>query len=578
MMHQQKLFNRWLLACFWLCIGLYLAVALYSSQASGPAWDDEIEWIGLQDQLAYAIAFIRLRASADFESAIATNLEFYGIINKVAGYWLHGLAHHLGLLHWASREWRDSFTGSVAINRLVLIGMFLGLLASGWRTSVLLNHRRPWITPWLMVALPALAGNSWMNVKDLPFALAYSLFSLELSKRLLAKEQPTFSIAHLLFGACAVGCRPTFAPVALLSLGLLHGLKAGTAIRVRSREQIMRAVQHVATEGLILVACSVLLLPASWANPIVYFQKTIYFHAHHPWGGCMLIHGVCRSVGASYTTLAYLRDWLGAQLPLLHTVLAGVALAGLITAIVQTLRCWSNGTGALQTGCDAGQWLHRHVFILAQWLLVPLLAIISNANTYDGLRHWLFSLSALCIVSHGSADWLADLMHFQRSQWGRRLETLLLSSLAAGSLLTCIDYAALAPYSYAYINEFNRSTLDHRSIDLDYWGLASKQISQEIAKRKWIISNIMDDGSAEHLYYPRIFLPNQQFPSSTNVPNVATVHKRFLSQAMRLSQHQCDDRFKIIRQLPHGRMLEIAAVGLNCQSPQPRVAGQQATS
>ena len=149
-MTRQSILNRWLQGLFWACLGIYLAVALYSSQASGPAWDDEIEWIGLQDQIKYAIDFISLRASADFESAIATNLEFYGIINKVAGYCLHKLAQHLGLLHWASLEWRDSFTGSVAINRLVLIAMFLGMLASGWRTSALLNHRRPWITPWLM--------------------------------------------------------------------------------------------------------------------------------------------------------------------------------------------------------------------------------------------------------------------------------------------------------------------------------------------------------------------------------------------------------------------------------------------
>jgi hypothetical protein len=558
---KQQRSNQWLQICFLICLGIYLTVALYSSQASGPAWDDEIEWIGLQDQLAYAIAFIRMRASADFESAIATNLEFYGIINKVAGYWLHGLADHLGLLNWASREWSDSFTGSVAINRIVLIGMFLALLTCGWRTSVLLKHRRPIITPLLMVALPALAGNSWMNVKDLPFALAYSLFSLELTRQLLTPEQPARPFNYLVCGALAVGCRPTFAPVALLSLGLLHGLKAA-----QSRQKLAKITQNLGIDGLILIAFSVLLLPASWANPIVYFQKTIHFHAHHPWGGCMLMNGECRSVSDSYTTLSYLRDWLGAQLPLLHIVLAGLALVGMITALLQVSLRKLQSKASSQAGNHANEWLLQHVFILTQWLLLPALAIITNANTYDGLRHWLFSLSALCIVSHGSANWLEQLMLSQGKPWERGLTTMLLSSLAVSSLLTCMDYAALAPYSYAYINELSRGRLDHRLIDLDYWGLSSKRISEEIARRKWLISNIMDDGSAEHIYYPRVFLAHQQFPSSINVPAVATVHKRFLSEAQRLSNMRCDDRFTITRQLPHGRPLNIAAVGLNCRS------------
>jgi len=562
---------RWL---FFLIFGLYIAIAFYSSQTSGPAWDDEIEWIGLQDQIAYAVAFIRLRASADFESAIATNLEYYGIINKIAGYWLHGLVYQLGLLRWAGPEWQDSFTGPVALNRLVLIAMFMGLLACGFQTSRLLQHRRPIITPLLMISLPALAGHSWMNIKDIPFALAYSLFTLTLTQRLLQPHSATRRITHLVMGALAVGCRPTFAPVALLSLGGLHASQALNDPKGWTALSLWKTIRTILVEGLLLMAFSVLLLPVSWSNPVLYFIKTIRFHAHHPWGGCMLIFGSCRSVGPGYSTVDYLRDWLSVQLPVMHLLLAGLTALTLgtlgILAIATGLKSWYLGR-ANSNEIWASSWLGQHRFVIAQLMLVPVLAIISNANTYDGLRHWLFSLSALCILANGCTDQLSYRFRLEHRTWGKPIENGLLGALIIGCIFIGVDSATLAPYSYAYINELHRHHLDHRSIDLDYWGLSSKATSEEIARRHWRISNIMDDGSAEHIYYSRIFLANGRFPANSAVPAVAIVHKRFLSQAQRLDDQKCKDRFSLDRQQLFGKPLNIASVGLSCKplSPPP---------
>jgi len=117
--------NSWFFALSLLLLGTYLTIAVYSVYNSGPVWDDEIEFIGLLDQISFGrnLLFNRENANLDYESAIATNLEFYGVINKIAGLAIFRIlgyiASFIPFIHIG-----DEFMGTVLINKFLPLYYF----------------------------------------------------------------------------------------------------------------------------------------------------------------------------------------------------------------------------------------------------------------------------------------------------------------------------------------------------------------------------------------------------------------------------------------------------------------------
>ena len=276
----------------------------------------------------------------------------------------------------------------------------------------------------------------------------------------------------------------------------------------------------------------------------------------------MLIFGNCRSIGTDYTTVSYLRDWLSVKLPTVHLALIlASGLTGISMALLVLVGSKSNFRRRLtidpKMACS-------YLIVSLQAFSIPILAIYRNSNTYDGLRHWIFCMPAIMVLTIGLLE-LGESAYKSSSKAFVLLKPVLACLLVAGTMLVAVDMLLISPYTYAYINEIRRPYLSHSNIDLDYWGASSREIASEINQRKWKISNILDNGSAEHIIYPRAYTDSGKFDNAFDTPTKAIVHKRFGTESPRLRDHECSDKFSIIRRLLWGKELQIAAVGLDCK-------------
>lgn len=281
--------------CFTI-FGAYIGLALNSSVSSGPVWDDEIEYIGLIDQISFAkhIILSGFNPDLDYESAISTNLEFYGIINKIAGLFFYRLAGSI-LTSIKIGDFSDEFLGTVLINKFVTVSLFAGCIYSTYLIGKRLGLKHPTLAPILLIGFPTIIGHSWLNIKDIPFAFSYTLFTLcsiyyitqGRTDYLRCKKLPTTSsriLSSPLFlafsGSLTVACRPAFMPVAIFTVFVC------TVLRFCSRKTHISSLpkSFLVISGFILMFSSAL-IPASWINPFDYFAKSIQIHSRHPWGG-----------------------------------------------------------------------------------------------------------------------------------------------------------------------------------------------------------------------------------------------------------------------------------------------------
>lgn len=222
--------RRFALIISLLFFGVFLSTAISSVFLSGPVWDDEIEYIGLLDQISFGknLIFNRENANLDYESAIATNLEFYGVINKIIGLILFRFTAYI--FSWIPFiSVGDEFLGFVLINKIFTVILFICTLYLVFLTSSLLSLRYRHVPSLLLLGFPTYVGHSWLNIKDIPFAFAYTLltFSAILYVKYCREVCPLKSstnnyrylivIPRLLLivaAAIAVACRPAFIPIA----------------------------------------------------------------------------------------------------------------------------------------------------------------------------------------------------------------------------------------------------------------------------------------------------------------------------------------------------------------------------
>ncbi len=187
---------------------------------------------------------------------------------------------------------------------------------------------------------------------------------------------------------------------------------------------------------------------------------------------------------------------------------------------------------------------------------------------YDGLRHWIFALAAFCILGGALPSGIESLLDVSpisiQGRIAKASKGLVVFVVLVVSIVTTLDYAAISPYSYAYMNEMSRLRLNHSDTELDYWGIASKPIAEEINSRQWPVSNLLDDGAADHIYYRKRFLDDSYPSSSTH--KEALIHRRFKTQSKRLAGFNCQDQFSITDQLFLGKPLILARVGFDCRS------------
>jgi hypothetical protein len=350
------------------------------------------------------------------------------------------------------------------------LGRFMGGPAAGFFSlCTLLLH-------------PVFIGHSFNNPKDLPFAAGYIWAVYGIIR--VASDYPRTSKPRLVWLGGLIGLAMCVRIAGLLALGYCFAALAA-ALLVRSLAA-PSARSHVANfQGLVtdfftvMVTAWVTMIAAwPWAlmdpirRPFVVVQRMTYF-AHHdrrmPFAG--------RTIKISDDTPEYLLHYFGLKTPEFIMTLCGVGAVIILVRLIRMRRMHA------QTN------IHSLSFALiwTSCLFPPIYAIAKGSHLYDGLRHFLFLLPVMAVIT-GMAT--STILAAARSLRTRALRIITTSALSA--LLVAIGawhtywIARLHPHQSTYFNAASGGIeAAYENYDLDYYAASYNDASRLLQRRLW---------------------------------------------------------------------------------------------
>jgi hypothetical protein len=271
-------------------------------------------------------------------------------------------------------------------------------------------------------------------VKDMPVASGYSVVTLALVTIAGEHGRRWQRIATLFAGVVLmVGTRP-----AMLSAVLAGVVVLFVGLLVVKREAVRQAFLEVGAAGIGSLGVLLIVYPKVFAHPGTLLQsgeKSASFR------------------GGGTTSIGYVPFYVLTQTPLLLLVFSGL---GLLLAARKVLRRERESLPLALVG--------------TQLCALPLVAILSRSDLYNGLRQLLFFAPAWAVIATLGIAVAA-----------RRRTVLVVAALAL--LLPVADQLREFPYQYTYFNAaFDAGVGNHRpyGVQTDYWRASAPELFPDI--------------------------------------------------------------------------------------------------
>ena len=446
---------------YFVVLGFYLVSALSLAFDGGMTYDEEVDYIGLRDQLSFALKVLG-GERPDFEQ-IHDNLEFYGIAGKLPG-WLLWFAHKqitglgLGLnqaLHsFQVNHLRENY---FAFSRLSLIPMAVLMSVILRKSADYLKISLPWVAAASCFLFPSLVGQSYFNVKDFPFALFYTSYTVSLVYRLAGarSKKHFFSLPR----GYLLSVLPAAALISTKAITVIPYLITEVVCLVLTRPQLRRFSEgfrfelRCALVGILLTLLTAILMhPAAWIEPVRYAQANIDAFSHNARSHCGLLLGSC--IGPEHqewNTASYAISWFLIKIPLFFLIGIILFIACLRSLRHSRLLLW--------------------IPVILQAVLIPVLAAIKNSSLYAQDRHLLFVYPALILVAFGGYDLFAQKI----TNYPRRFLVGISGLVVFLFAVFALDSIRMQPYQYLYISELARPFVNSSNTITDYLGYGASE-------------------------------------------------------------------------------------------------------
>src|SRR5919202_5445606 len=110
------------------------------------------------------------------------------------------------------------------------------------------------------------------------------------------------------------------------------------------------------------------------------------------------------------------------------------------------------------------------VLVLFQVVFLPLVAIVKHSPVYDGMRHFLFILPGMAVISAKAFIWI-----FQKLD-KKSFKIIAATFIAVVYSAIAFEMVALHPYDYIYVNRVSGGLEKVRDrYDTEYWGLSLRE-------------------------------------------------------------------------------------------------------
>lgn len=465
---QPEAISPWVARLATLCIVVSLGMLVFGATSLGASWNEgEHQQERVENFFAYGWHVTDEQANfgdVDFDEPLAV----YGPVYDIAG-------HYLAVLFGVEALGEPELTPESYLVRHLLAALigFSVVAISGAAVWVITGSRRAGIvTAAILFSFPLWLGHSMFNPKDLPVAFGYTsvtaglLFFLPSNSdgcgplaKLTSSQTKTVGWLLVLSGVVlGVGTRPAMLLPFLLSLFAFFAI---CLLAFKGQSRVSRfGFQALWATSPFAVALAVLglLYPNVFAD-LGMLQKATLDSGAFPWPGRVLMSG---SLVSMPPPSWYIPAWLAVQTPVyLIGLIAVLLLAGIRLAIIR-------GRQPKDLSMFADAWKRSAsggLLVTVQLIALPLYAVLAESSLYGGLRHLLFALPALAMIT-------GILLNLLGHVWMRAVKAV----LVAGFLITTVLNMAMHPYQYASFNLVAMATGVDNNWSVDFWRLSGREL------------------------------------------------------------------------------------------------------
>ena len=374
----------------------------------------------------------------------------------------YGVAFELPLL-LAERALRLQDTRSIYLSRHLLTHLFFiaggfccGLLA--WR---MFNNRWLALLAMLLFLLhPRLYAHSFFNSKDIPFTVMFVIALYHTHRAFRRDTLRAFVLLGIVVGLAA-NMRPfalLLIPAVLAMLGLDWWQTPGDG----RRRILIAAVGFVAAALLSIYVSH----PYYWENPLRFIQG-IQVLSQHPNMAYNLFQG--QIVRSDAVPPGYIPVWFGITAPPL------ALLIGILGAAAVGGRALRHPWRALRRGE-----LRFCVLLLGCFVLPIAIAILLQANIYDGWRQMYFLWAPFCLLAVAGGRYIYT---YLRGNLGRAAMYAAAMAMIGSAVYVVVS---LHPHQQIYFNLLvDRETPERLrgQFAMDYWGASFREGLEYLLQR-----------------------------------------------------------------------------------------------
>lgn len=424
-------------------------MAILGALQTGATQDESYHVARLDNFLDHGVYALDTAVAGTDVTGAAENTVVYAPVTS--------LLLHLGSVLTGQETWGSVATTPAAYDSrhvgVVLIGLMGTAAAAGIVRILLRSWRWGLVGAASLLALPMWTGHLMFNIKDVPVASGYTVMTLALVAMVDGgRRHRLLRIAGLFAGVVLmVGTRPAMLSAVLVGvLVLLAGLLlAGRTAALRG------ACLEIAVAGATAFTVLLLIYPPVFAHPgslMDSAQKSSSF------------------MNGARASLGYVPFHLATQTPLLLLALFAIG-------VVATVRWLWVGRLRDPSGVQV-------LLVATQLFALPLVAVVSRSDLYNGLRQLLFFAPAWSVLVALGLSTVVGRSDHSRSR-------IAVGIVAAIALLTpVVDQALLFPYQYTYYNiGYDLVVGDRRPYNsqTDYWRASTPELLDEIPPRGQVI-------------------------------------------------------------------------------------------
>ena len=302
----------------------------------------------------------------------------------------------------------------------------------------------------LYLLYPYLYGHAQFNMKDIPFLSAwlistyYSLNIIEdfffdkkikIKKIIIISFLTSFLISIRILGLI-IFLQYLISFIILFNVKNINFLKF---IKINYKKTLLLFLS--------LLIFIYIMNPVLWLNPLELINS-IKWMSNYFNNICTLTLGECMSslsLPASYYFI-----WLFFKLPIV--ILFGIVLFPLVEK-----KIFSNNILSIYYGT-----------LLISLVSILLLFILMRINIYDELRHIMFVIPLIFLIS------LTNIYYFNK-KFSHTITAIFI-------LFFIFENISLKSYQYTWLNSFSKFTEIEKNFEVDYWGVSNKNLNKKVVE------------------------------------------------------------------------------------------------